>query len=62
MVDVDPAFRTFVALIPPMALTSRSLAVFRFGARLAGMVTRPVAGVEVQDRVSDGARVRVYQP
>lgn len=62
MVDVDPAFRTFVALIPPIALTSRSLTVFRFGARLAGMVTLPVAGVEVHDRVSDGARVRVYQP
>lgn len=62
MVDVDPAFSSFVRAVPPISLTRRTLPLFRVGARLLGLVARPVDGVDVRDEVGDGARVRVYQP
>lgn len=62
MVDVDSAFHQFVRTTPPVSLTSRTLPLFRLGARLLGTVSRPVDGVDVRDDQEDGARVRVYQP
>ncbi len=62
MVDVDPAFSSFVRAVPPIGLTRRTLPLFRVGARLVGLVARPVDGVDVRDEVGDGARVRMYRP
>ncbi len=62
MVDVDPAFSSFVRAVPPISLTSRTLPLYRVGTKLAGLVARPVDGVDVRDEAGEGARVRVYQP
>lgn len=62
MVEVDPAFRSFVRMTPPVSLTTRTLPLFRLSTRFLGMVSRPVDGVRVRDEQDGDVRVRVYQP